>query len=39
MTYPYLIILLLLTVSSLHLMGQGRVRFAYDAGGIESVVS
>ena len=31
MTYPYLIILLLLTVSSLRLMGQGRVRFAYDA--------
>ena len=27
----YLIILLLLSVSSLRLMGQGRVRFAYDA--------
>ena len=33
MKYPYLIILLLLTVSSLRLMGQGRVRFAYDAAG------
>ena len=33
MKYLYLIILLLLTVSSLRLMGQGRVRFAYDAGG------
>jgi len=31
MKYLYLIILLLLTVSSLRLMGQGRVRFAYDA--------
>lgn len=30
MKYLYLIILLLLTVSSLRLMGQGRVRFAYD---------
>ena len=29
----YLIILLLLTVSSLRPMGQGRVRFAYDAAG------
>ena len=33
MKYLYLIILLLLTVSSLRLMGQGRVRFAYDAAG------
>ena len=33
MKYPYLIILLLLTESSLLLMGQGRVRFAYDAAG------
>lgn len=33
MKYLYLIILLLLTVSSLPLMGQGRVRFAYDAAG------
>ena len=31
MKYLYLIILLLLMVSSLRLMGQGRVRFAYDA--------
>lgn len=33
MKYLYLIILLLLAVSSLRLMGQGRVRFAYDAAG------
>ena len=33
MKYLYLIILLLLTVSSLRLMGQGWVRFAYDAAG------
>ena len=31
MKYLYLIILLLLTVSSLRLMGQGWGRFAYDA--------
>ena len=33
MKHLYLIILLLLTVRSLLLMGQGRVRFAYDAVG------
>ena len=33
MKHPYLVILLLLTESSLRLMGQGRVRFAYDAAG------
>ena len=33
MKHPYRIILLLLTVSSLHLMGQGWVCFAYDVAG------